>query len=257
MTQKAFPLSNSPILTVEDWSKIAQNWLDTGVIKGQLNELQVYADSTGMQIKVRSGQAYIKGHFYESDAEETLAIGAANSSNPRIDRVIVRLDWTANTIQLSVLQGVAAVSPSAPALTQNSSRWEISLAQIYIGATVTTIIAGNVTDERFPTGFITPTYFNGWTSDDLATKSRYWKEGNTVYYELALKGGDTAQNATILIFPSGYKPANDLLRTGYAENATTGGDVIYVIDSTGALKLLRTIIGNSLMILTGSFKAVN
>ncbi|MBT2722321.1 hypothetical protein [Bacillus sp. ISL-46] len=148
MTQVSYPFSNSPILDASQWSKMAQKWLDTGVLKGSLNELQVYADSTGMQVKVKSGQAYLKGHFYESDAEEVLAIGTADTTNPRIDCVIVRLDWVANTIQLAVLQGVPAATLSAPALTQNTSRWEISLAQVRVNANVSTITSGNITDER-------------------------------------------------------------------------------------------------------------
>ncbi|MBT2727832.1 hypothetical protein J7E63_12875 [Bacillus sp. ISL-75] len=148
MTQSSYPFANSPILDASQWSKMAQNWLETGIIKGNLNELLVYADSTGMQVKAKSGQAWIKGHFFESDVEEVLAISTADSTNPRIDRVIVRLDWAENTIQLAVLQGVPAVSPSAPALTQNTSRWEISLAQVRVNANVSTITAGNITDER-------------------------------------------------------------------------------------------------------------
>lgn len=150
MTQTYFPFDSGQGANVQEdqWSKMSQHWLNTGVIKGMLNELQVYADSTGMRVKVKTGQSWIQGHFYESNAEEIIAIGTADSSNPRIDRVIVRLDWAANTIQLAVLQGVPAVSPVAPALTQNSSRWEIPLAQIRVNAAVSTIAAGNVTDER-------------------------------------------------------------------------------------------------------------
>lgn len=150
MTQSYFPFDNGSGANVTEtqWSLMAQNWLSTGVIKGILNELQVYADSTGMQCKVKSGQAWMKGHFYQSDAEEVLAIATASATNPRIDRVIVRVDWTANTIQLAVLQGTPAASPTPPALTQNSSRWEISLAQVYIVKSATTIASGNITDER-------------------------------------------------------------------------------------------------------------
>jgi hypothetical protein len=90
----------------------------------------------------------MQGHFFQSDAEVILPIANADSTNPRIDRVIVRLDYTSDSIQLAVLQGIPAVSPVAPALTQNSTRWEISLAQVYVGANVTTIAAGNTTDER-------------------------------------------------------------------------------------------------------------
>ncbi len=130
------------------WSKMAEHWLATGVIAGELNQLEVFGDSSGMQVKVKSGKAWVKGHFFESDAQETLAIAAADPANPRIDRVIVRVDWDANTVDLAVLQGTPAVAPGAPALTQNTSRWEISLAQVQVDAAAATIAAEKVTDER-------------------------------------------------------------------------------------------------------------
>lgn len=150
MTQIYFPFDSGAGANVTEaqWSLMAKNWLNTGVIKDVLNELLCFADSTGMQVKVKSGQAWMQGHFFQSAAEETLSISNADSTNPRIDRVIVRIDWTANTIQLAVLSGTPAVSPSAPSLTQNNTRWEISLAQVYVGANVSTIAAGNITDER-------------------------------------------------------------------------------------------------------------
>jgi hypothetical protein len=147
MAQRSFPFDNSDSWE-EQWTKMAQHWLATGVIKSLWNELQVYADSTGMQVKVKTGAAWVKGHYYESDAEEVLAIGTAHATNPRIDRVVLRLDWTSNSILLAVLQGTAAVSPVAPNLTQNSSRWEISLAQVRVNAAVSTIAADKITDER-------------------------------------------------------------------------------------------------------------
>lgn len=156
MAQTAFPMSNSHILKTEDWSKIAGNWTATGVIRSILNELLVYADSTGMQVKVKSGAAFIRGIYYESDSEVTLPIGAANSTNPRIDYVIVRLDLTMETVQLAVLQGVAAVTPSAPTLTQNSSRWEIALARVTVDANAVTITASKVGDERTHVGTSNP-----------------------------------------------------------------------------------------------------
>jgi hypothetical protein len=150
MTQSYYPFDSGAggSVTEAQWQKMAQHWLSTGVIKKMLNELQVYADSRGMAVMVKSGQAWVNGHFFESDAEEVLPISSSPPTNPRIDRVIIRLDWTSNTIQFAVLQGTPASIPTAPVLTQNSSRWEISLAQVVVNASATTISAGNVTDER-------------------------------------------------------------------------------------------------------------
>jgi hypothetical protein len=149
MAQTYFPFDSGPGANVQEnqWSKMAQHWVGTGVLKTIMNELLVYADSTGMQVKVKSGAAYIKGHYYENDVEGSLAI-ASSTTLPRIDRAILRCDWTTNTIQLAVLQGTPSITPVAPNLTQTTSRWEISLAQIAVGASVSTISAASVTDER-------------------------------------------------------------------------------------------------------------
>ncbi|MEJ5222856.1 MAG: hypothetical protein WHV44_00250 [Anaerolineales bacterium] len=150
MAQSYFPFDTGAGSTVTEaqWSKMARFWRNDGVLYDALNRLEVYADSTGMQVKVRSGAAWIKGHYFESDAQETLPISAAHATLNRIDRVVVRLNWTTNTIALAVLTGTPASTPTAPALTQSSTIWEISLAQVYVGAAVSTIAAGNVTDER-------------------------------------------------------------------------------------------------------------
>lgn len=72
------------------------------------NNLKVIGDSSGMNVKVKvangNSQAIIRGHMYNSTADETLTI-AASSTNPRIDSVVLTLDPTANTILLAVVQG--------------------------------------------------------------------------------------------------------------------------------------------------------
>jgi hypothetical protein len=150
MTISYFPFDSGQgaNVTEDNWRKMAQHWINTGVINEEMNSLEVFADSTGMQVKVKSGAAWIKGHYFESNAEEVLPIGSADINNPRIDRIIVRADFNQNFIEFAVLQGVAAISPIAPALTQNTSRWEISLADIRVNAGVSTIAQVNITDQR-------------------------------------------------------------------------------------------------------------
>jgi len=65
------------------------------------------------------------------------------SSATRIDRVVLRADWTARTVEAALLQGVEG--GGAPSLTQTAGvTWEIPLAQL----TVTTGGAITVTDQR-------------------------------------------------------------------------------------------------------------
>jgi hypothetical protein len=75
--------------------------------------------------------------------------------------VVLRLNPTTNSITLAIVKGTAASSPSAPSLTQSDiDTFELLLAQVAVGASVTTISAGNVTDSRSFIG----TQFGRWTT---------------------------------------------------------------------------------------------
>lgn len=132
------------------WRAMAQHWVPggSGVLATELNKLNTFGDSTGLQVKVDTGRAWVRGHFYENDALKTVAIGSNSSGNPRIDRVVVRNDHTANTIGVVVIPGTPAASPTAPAITQTSTVWDVPLAQVAVANGAVTIAAGNVTDER-------------------------------------------------------------------------------------------------------------
>jgi hypothetical protein len=149
MTQRGFPFDSGEGQTYElDWSLMARKWLSDGVFKGVLNELQVYGDSSGMLVKIRSGHAWVRGHYYLNDAEVTQPITAAHATLSRIDRIVLRIDYAANTIRIALLTGTAASSPVAPALTQNDTTYEFLLANVAVGSAVVLIAAGNVTDQR-------------------------------------------------------------------------------------------------------------
>lgn len=129
------------------------------MLYGVRNQMAAFADSTGMQVKVQSGTAILQGFLFDDDAQETLAVTAANATNPRIDRLVVRRNMSTKIIDYAVKAGTAAASPSAPALQRDSSIWELSLCRIQVAAAASTIAAGNITDERSVpdvSGFIHP-----------------------------------------------------------------------------------------------------
>lgn len=127
--------------------------------------LKVTGDSSGMNVKVSAGYSMVRGHFYKSDAQATLTIGAANSTNPRKDLIVLRLDpTTANSIVLAVKAGTAAPSPSDPSLTQTDEGiYEFPIARVNVPANATTISAGNVEDLRQFMG----APFGRWASNAL------------------------------------------------------------------------------------------
>jgi hypothetical protein len=119
-----------------------------GVLRTASDSFEVYGDSSGMQVKVKAGECWIRGQWGELDAEETLPIAAADSTNDRLDLVVLRNDFVDNTIELDVLTGAPALSPSLPTLTQTTAVWEIPLATVNVTASATSIAAGQVSDSR-------------------------------------------------------------------------------------------------------------
>lgn len=155
MTQTYYPFDAGPggNVTEQGWGKMMRGLMNTGVFRlGRtsidLNLLEVFGDSTGMQVKVKSGSAWIEGFFFESDAQEIIALNAADGTNPRIDRIVARLDRVQDKISLEKLTGTPAASPASPSLTQDTNTWELPLARISVPAADTSIDAGQVTDER-------------------------------------------------------------------------------------------------------------
>ena len=131
-------------------------WATTGIIGS--SSLAVTANSpAGMSVRVASGWAAIVGtttsnmgvYTIFNDAQDTLTITTADPTNPRIDLVCATVrdayySGANNDVIFQVIAGTPAGSPVAPSLPANS----ISLATVAVGAAVTQINSGNITDTR-------------------------------------------------------------------------------------------------------------
>jgi hypothetical protein len=124
-----------------------------GVFRGSGNgsrePLEVLATNpVSAAIEVQPGAALVNGRFYESTAAEQLAIAANAAGNPRIDTIVLRLDFVSQTVRLAVLQGAAAASPVRQTLTQNASFWEIPLADVAVANGFTTLAQSTITPRQ-------------------------------------------------------------------------------------------------------------
>ena len=147
MAQTSWPFENIDTSETQ-FSQWARN-IGEGVKVGTGDELEPYGDSSGMNVKVDSGQALIRGHYYSNSATVTLTVTAADPTNPRIDLVVLELDPSANTILLKVIAGTPAGSPVAPALVQTDAGvYQLKMAEVAVSAGATTIGALDVTDTR-------------------------------------------------------------------------------------------------------------
>lgn len=161
MAQTSWPFENIDTSETQ-YSQLFRN-LGEGPVADKGFELEPFGDSSGMVVKVKSGQALVRGHYYDSTATESVTIAAADTTNPRIDRIVLRLDPTANSILLHRIAGTPNASPSAPAITQTDSAiYDLPIAQVYVAANATTITPGNVTDER--------SVFTPWSPAAIAGK---------------------------------------------------------------------------------------
>lgn len=116
---------------------------------GVLSGLGVSAQSTpDMTVAVAAGLVRIGGYF-AWEAGENVTIATADTTNDRIDLIVI--DWNGTPSRVA---GTAAVRPVPPAVPANS----IQLAQVYVAAGVTSIVAGAIKDKR-P---VAVDYFDVW-----------------------------------------------------------------------------------------------
>lgn len=96
-------------------------------------------------VRIASGIAWVYGTQYDNDANVDVNIPTPGVST-RVDRVVLRKSWAAQTVRITRIAGVEGAG--APALVQIAgTTWDIPLAQ----ASITTGGAITLTDQReFP-----------------------------------------------------------------------------------------------------------
>ena len=97
-------------------------------------------------LSVAPGTALIGGLLVEITAAETATVAAKTTTGPRLDWLVLDANWSANTVQVAVVQG----GTSLPALIQDlGSRYQMPLAAITVRQNVTTVAAADIA-ERAP-----------------------------------------------------------------------------------------------------------
>jgi len=113
-----------------------------GVIKDYVDELKIIGATDG--IVLAAGGAIVDGWFYENDDNLTVAISTP-VTNPRLDLIVIRMDFIAQSARVTIIEGTEAAEPTPPALTQEDNViWDIPLAQV----TITTDSTISVLDTR-------------------------------------------------------------------------------------------------------------
>ena len=239
--------------------------ISDGVLRSTANDL--FVSASGLNLTVNAGRAWIKGHYYKNNAAYSLPAVTPPTGGSRIDRVILRLDKTitVRSITIQYLQGEAATSPVAPALTRNDNIYDLCLAEITVNANATDVA---VADKRADSSLCGWVYsvsgdnsffetfdedFETWfeeVKDTLSSvtlfKQYKWEDTldsatNTVQFDIPQYDEDTCFFDVFLngILADDYTASNDIITFGTTLTAGTEVTVLAYksIDGTGIMSV--------------------
>lgn len=106
--------------------------------------------SEGMLITVKPGSAVINGVTAMEETTRTLTVQSSDDTYDRIDTVVLRYnnDISVRSIDLYVLEGTPAATPTPPTLTRQTDYYELGLANLYIPVNSAVISDERITDTR-------------------------------------------------------------------------------------------------------------
>ena len=167
----------------------------------------------------------------QTGSELQLTIPLPDAILPRIDRIVVSWDTVdyAEKPRIEVLKGTPNNAPTAPELTNNTLKRQISLVRIYVAAAVSSISADNITDERLDPdvcGLVTD-----WVSVDTTTiQAQFSALLEKVKTELAQLHGGTA-----MMTKAQYDPAGDGVNICVQEYECIKSGSVYALTGEGAV----------------------
>lgn len=228
MLIRSFPNNKDEYIGAEE----VMRWLHgrtSGVFAGAGNAAVEALGTPGMAVTVTDGTGWLtdaggNGVVWWNDALTTtgkklqLAIDLADGVLNRIDRIIVEWKTTnyADLPEINVLKGTASSTPEAPALTNNSTVRQISLARVAVGAGITAVTASMITDERLDPavcGLVT----DGLSIDTTTINAQYTAMLDSLAQELAQLEAGSGVELAKLCFANTAVPA-----AAWASDSTYG-----------------------------------
>jgi hypothetical protein len=151
--------ASSPFRTYDIGTRVfnggtaAANQVPGGVFPG--NGAMAITAAGGMNIQVSAGYCCVPnsssalqgGYVFGVMSAQTLTLAAASLTLPRIDIIVAGVNDTgldSSGAYVQIEEGTPAATPSVPIAPANS----ITLAQIAVGASVTSVTSANITDVR-------------------------------------------------------------------------------------------------------------
>ncbi|QDH92397.1 hypothetical protein SEA_CELAENA_18 [Microbacterium phage Celaena] len=155
MALTAYPFDGQTV-SEQQYGDLFGSVAQSGIIGSPAaNHFLVAAGGSNMNLTVTAvsgaSRAILRGHAVLMTANETVTV-PASATQARVDLVVLRLDYSANTIGPAVRAGTPGSSTPPAPVWGTGGVYEIPLASVAVGANVTTINSGNITDRRRFTG---------------------------------------------------------------------------------------------------------
>lgn len=131
------------------FAKYFSTFISNGVFPNPSTNMQVLA-ADDMKVKVSTGVCYINGYMGWVEHDEVYEI-EESGIQPRIDRIVARLDFEDRSINLFVKKGVTAGNPVAPELQRDYDIYEIAIADVRVNGNAIEMTQENITDLRLNT----------------------------------------------------------------------------------------------------------
>ncbi len=133
--------------TEAQWAKLWRAVAGNGVIAGHLNSLRL--TTAANSFTVDAGGACVDGFVYVNDGTVTQSVPSSAAGTTRIDRLILRANWSAQTVTVNRIAGTDSGTPTIPGI-QTSSGTTYDLPLYYFTINESGAIS-NVVDQRWPT----------------------------------------------------------------------------------------------------------
>lgn len=216
------------VYNADDFNSCIDAIASDGVFKRNGGGLQVGVN-TGLSVHVLDGYARFGGYWIKNGVIMNLELTAADTINPRIDAVVVRVDTSSRTITIEVKTGTAAATPTAPEMTRSATVNEYCLATVAVAANSTSISQSNITDTRGDASVC------GWVK--CGTPARYTNSVTITESTTTMSIGIDAYNSGDLLdvyrgglyLVSGVDYTNNNDGTITFTNAISSGTIAFVV----------------------------
>lgn len=197
-----------------NWAQFWKGVIPDGVIAGIGNEMQVYAQSDGLKVHVKTGEAMIAGHRAWVNAEKVIEVAENASGSDRTDGIVLRVTYgNDGESKIQILSKTGST-----ALTQTiGSIYEILLASVTVADGAVTLAASTVTDERYIFK-LTQDTVNGFTGTSVTPLNDQEYRNNTAIASLTVYLPDNPNDTyiTTICFTSASSFSGVTFRKGSA-----------------------------------------